>query len=137
MDMDKEELLINLKVLSQLQKNQKLISRGAYINIEIVSIIPEFLRRWNRQDNRHESIKKINSIVNRSVEFITSWEKDLEDGEINVDLDNMKQYLENALNGIKNLKETYATCTQTCARIDITLANITGCLDLMTVQKNE
>ena len=130
MDMDKEELLINLKVLSQLQKNQKLISRGAYINIEIVSIIPEFLRRWNRQDNRHESIKKINSIVNRSVEFIASWEKDLEDGEINVDLDNMKQYLENALNGIKNLKETYATCVQTCARIDVIINKITDVLKI-------
>jgi hypothetical protein len=130
MDMDKEELLINLKVLSQLQKNQKLISRGAYINIEIVSIIPEFIRRWNRQDNRHESIKKINSIVNRSVEFIASWEKDLEDGEINVDLDNMKQYLENALNGIKNLKETYATCVQTCARIDVIINKITDVLKI-------
>ena len=130
MDMDKEELLINLKVLSQLQKNQKLISRGAYINIEIVSIIPEFLRRWNRQDNRHESIKKINSIVNRSVEFIASWEKDLEDGEINVDLDNMKQYLENALNGIKNLKETYATCVQTCARLDVIINKITDVLKI-------
>ena len=130
MDMDKEELLINLKVLSQLQKNQKLISRGAYINIEIVSIIPEFIRRWNRQDNRHESIKKINSIVNRSVEFIASWEKDLEDGEINVDLDNMKQYLENALNGIKNLKETYATCVQTCARLDVIINKITDVLKI-------
>lgn len=130
MDMDKEELLINLKVLSQLQKNQKLISRGAYINIEIVSIIPEFIRRWNRQDNRHESIKKINSIVNRSVEFIASWEKDLEDGEINVDLDNMKQYLENALTGIKNLKETYATCVQTCARLDVIIKKITDVLKI-------
>ena len=130
MDMDKEELLINLKVLSQLQKNQKLISRGAYINIEIVSIIPEFIRRWNRQDNRHESIKKINSIVNRSVEFIISWEKDLEDGEINIDLDNMKQYLENALCGIKNLKETYATCVQTCARIDVIINKITDVLNI-------
>ena len=36
----------------------------------------------------------------------------------------MKAYLENALIGIKNLKETYATCSQTCARIDVVVNKI-------------
>ena len=36
----------------------------------------------------------------------------------------MKIYLENALQGIKNLKETYATCSQTCARIDVVVNKI-------------
>ena len=55
--MDSEETIINLKILQKLEKNQKLITRGAYLNIEPPSLIPEFLRRWNRQDNRHETIK--------------------------------------------------------------------------------
>ena len=62
--MDIEEIIINLKILGQLDKNQKLITRGAYINIEGPSLIPEFIRRWNRQENRAETIKKINIIIN-------------------------------------------------------------------------
>ena len=56
--MDTEEVFINLKVLQGLEKNQKLISRGQYINIEPQSIIPEALRRWRRQDSRDETLKK-------------------------------------------------------------------------------
>jgi hypothetical protein len=111
--MDIEEIIINLKILSQLDKNQKLITRGAYINIEGPSLIPEFIRRWNRQENRSETLKKINSIINSAIELI--------------DKDNkydVKQYIIDSKNGIQNLKETYATCSQTCARLDIILDKI-------------
>ena len=56
--MEPEEIFINLKVLQGLNKNQKLISRGQYINIEPQSIIPEGLRRGRRQDSRDETLKK-------------------------------------------------------------------------------
>ena len=111
--MDIEEIIINLKILSQLDKNQKLITRGAYINIEGPSLIPEFVRRWNRQENRSETLKKINSIINSAIELI--------------DKDNkydVKQYIIDSKNGIQNLKETYSTCSQTCARLDIILDKI-------------
>ena len=111
--MDIEEIIINLKILSQLDKNQKLITRGAYINIEGPSLIPEFVRRWNRQENRSETLKKINSIINAAIELI--------------DKDNkydVKQYIIDSKNGIQNLKETYSTCSQTCARLDIILDKI-------------
>ena len=61
--MDIEEIIINLKILQSLDKNQKLVTRGSYINIESPSLIPEFIRRWNRQENRSETIKKINNII--------------------------------------------------------------------------
>jgi hypothetical protein len=111
--MDIEEIIINLKILSQLDKNQKLITRGSYINIEGPSLIPEFIRRWNRQENRSETLKKINSIINSAIELI--------------DKDNkydVKQYIIDSKNGIQNLKETYSTCSQTCARLDIILDKI-------------
>ena len=71
--MDSEETIINLKILQKLEKNQKLITRGSYLNIEPPSLIPECLRRWNRQDNRHETIKKINTIVNNAIELINKF----------------------------------------------------------------
>ena len=147
--MDKEEILINLKVLENLQKDQKLISRGQYINIEPISIIPEFVRRWHRQDNRNETIKKINLIVNSAIEFIHKgqdhfdsliskkqdhFEKSVDT--LSIDLSNMKEALEHSLNGIHNLKETYATCTQTCARIDVILNKIKNCVDSSSSDKS-
>tara|TARA_Y100001970_G_C14012684_1_gene739299 strand:- start:421 stop:918 length:498 start_codon:yes stop_codon:yes gene_type:complete len=162
--MDIEEIYINLKVLQSLDKNQKLVSRGQYLNIEPVSIIPEAIRRWQRQDNRNETIKKINLIVNSAIEYIVKKENKrpnkgydnkpivkkplnhddythdnkeddniLEDELFIVNNDNnkhnMKDYLGNALVGIKNLKETYATCSQTCARIDVIINKINHVLN--------
>jgi hypothetical protein len=111
--MDIEEIIINLKILQKLEKNQKLITRGAYLNIESPSLIPEFIRRWNRQDNRVETIKRINTIVNSAIENLDKNE-----------IFNIKEYLIGSKEGINNLKETYSTCSQTCARIDIILDKI-------------
>ena len=123
--MNKEEILINLKILQSLQKNQKLISRGPYMNIEPISIIPEFIRRWHRQDSRNETLLKINMIVNSAIELIEHWKT----RKINEnDIDNILHYMEQSITGIKNLKETYATCSQTCARIDVVVNKVNDCL---------
>jgi hypothetical protein len=117
--MDIDEIVINLKLLETLDKNQKLITRDAYLNIESRSLIPEFVRRWNRQDNRNETIKKLNNIIIQAI-------KHMNDGNLNY---NMKEYLKKSMIGITNLKETYSTCSQTCARLDIILDKIRTSLD--------
>lgn len=116
--MDLDEILVNLKVLEQLQVNQKLISRGPYLNIEYESIIPEFIRRWRRQDNRNETIKKINLVVNSALKLKQS--KDIE----------IDPYLSKSINGLRSLKETYATCCQTSARIDVIINKIKAAVDI-------
>ena len=115
--MNYEEIIINLKVLESLEKNQKLISRGSYLNIEPVSIIPEAIRRWHRQDNRNETLKKINLVVNSAIELMNQKNE----GKINLDT---SEYLRKSLIGIENLKETYAICFQTCARLDVIIDKI-------------
>jgi|TARA_B110000114_G_C14945560_1_gene338180 hypothetical protein len=113
--MDIDEVLVNLKVLEQIQVNQKLISRGSYLNIEYESLVPEFLRRWRRQDNRNETIKKINIIINSALK-------------IKEDDDNIRECLDShltkSISGLKSLKETYATCCQTTARIGVIISKI-------------
>ena len=116
--MDLDEILVNLKVLEQLQVNQKLISRGPYLNIEYESVIPEFIRRWRRQDNRNETIKKINLVVNSALKLKQS--KDIE----------IEEYLLKSINGLRSLKETYATCCQTSARIDVIINKIKSAVDI-------
>ena len=68
--MNLQEIIINLKVIESLEANQKLITKETILNIEPLSIIPEFARRWIRQDNREESIKKITFIVDKVIEII-------------------------------------------------------------------
>ena len=110
--MDEEEVIINLKLLSQVEKGQKLITRDAYLNIEGPYLfVPEFVRRWRRQDSRHETVKCINRVVN---DAITLLKKD----------PSMKTYIRGSKPGIMNLKETYSMCHQTCARLDMILDKI-------------
>jgi len=118
MDIGIEEIVINLKLLATVDKNKKLITRDAYMNIESRSIVPEFIRRWNRQENRNETIKKINNVVNSAIKHIDSNDKY-----------DIKKYLKNAMIGVSNLKETYSTCSQTCARLDVILDKINSALD--------
>jgi hypothetical protein len=107
--MDKEEIIINLKLLEQVEKGQKLITRDAYLNIESpIFFIPEFVRRWRRQDSRHETVKVINRVIN---DAISISKKD----------ETIKAYIDKAIPGVMNLKETYSMCQQTCARLDMIL----------------
>jgi len=107
--MDKEEIIINLKLLEQVEKGQKLITRDAYLNIETrVLLIPEFVRRWRRQDSRHETVKVINRVVNEAIALSKRDET-------------IKYYIDKATPGVINLKETYSMCHQTCARLDMIL----------------
>lgn len=124
--MNSEEIIINLKILESLEKNQKLISRGAYLNIEPISIIPEALRRWHRQDNRYETLKKINLVVNSAIDIIKTKNGSTK---MKVQLD-IENYLQKSLSGIENLKETYATCFQTCARLDLIIDKIKTTLNI-------
>jgi hypothetical protein len=111
--MEREEIIVNLKLLESVQKMQKLTTRDVFLNIEPPSLIPECIRRWKRQDGRDTTIKKINEIVNWSIEMIKT-SKDTA----------LKDYLIKSCTGIANLKETYATCKQTCARLDTILDKI-------------
>lgn len=113
--MDIDEVLVNLKVLEQIQVSQKLISRGPYLNIEYESIVPEFIRRWRRQDNRNETIKKINLVINSALKLKEDNDKMK---------DRLDTYLIKSVTGLKALKETYATCCQTTARIDVIINKI-------------
>ena len=109
--MEREEIIINLKLIEKIQKSQKISTRDLYLNIEAESLIPECIRRWRRQDSRDTTIKKINEIVNTAILLI-----DKEEG--------IKEYLTHSVKGIVNLKETYVSCNQTCARLDTIIDKI-------------
>jgi hypothetical protein len=108
-----EEIIVNLNVLAQLKKGQKLCTRGEFLDIETPFIIPECIRRWRRQDSRNDMILSLNKIINQAIQL------------------NVPRYLEKAVVGLENLKQTYSTCKQTCARLDMILDKIKANMDVV------
>lgn len=110
---EKDELIINLKILSQLEKNRKLITKESYLNLESDNTIqvPESLKRWFRGDSRDESLKKIDNIIVKAIGMIDKY-------------DDLENYLKDSVIGLENLKDTYSKCTQTRARIDVIIEKI-------------
>jgi hypothetical protein len=113
--MDPDEIVVNLKLLRLVGKHQKLITRDSFLNIEAKSLVPECVRRWRRGDDRHNAIVKINVIVAGAMELSPT-------------IPIMRTYLQGAVDGIENLKETYEACSQTCARLDAILDKINAFL---------
>ena len=107
-----DNLIVNLKVLSGLEQNKKLITKESFLNVETAILgLPESVRRYWRGDSRDEAIKKIDSIVSKSLELVD-------------DHDRLKEHIEGSKKGIINLKETYSTCEQTKARLDTIIFKI-------------
>ena len=101
-----EEIIVNLNVLGQLKKGQKLCTRGEYLDIESPDIIPECIRRWRRQESRNDMILTLNKVINEAIR------------------QDVPRYLDKAIVGLENLKQTYSQCRQTVARLDMILDKI-------------
>jgi RNA polymerase-binding transcription factor DksA len=120
--MNIENVIINLKVVSKLIKNQKINTYQSHLNIEQESIVPEAIRRWHRHDNRDIALNKINTSIDVAIEYD---KKNLEQTY------NIKKHLNESIQGLLNFKETYSLCSQTGSRIDLMIEKIN------TYTKNE
>lgn len=109
-----DEVLINLKVLESLEINKKLVTRDTYLNVETDKIIPVGIRRWWRQDDRNETLRKIDDIVDKALRLRDDKGK----SEV------IDPYLIDSIKGLRNLKQTYSLCVQTCARLDTIIGKI-------------
>ena len=109
-----DEVLINLKVLESLEINKKLVTRDTYLNVETNKIIPVGIRRWWRQDDRNETLRKIDDVIEKALRLRDEQHK----SEV------IDPYLINSIKGLRNLKQTYSLCVQTCARLDTIINKI-------------
>ena len=99
--MELESTIVNLNVIAQLKKGQRLNTRGEYLDIEAPCLVPECIRRWRRQDTRDNMILALNKIINEAIR------------------QDVPRYLDKAIVGLDNLKFTYSHCKQTVARLDM------------------
>lgn len=113
-----DELCVNLKILSTTPINTKLSTTGVFLNHEVSAYyIPISVRRWWGGDSRDETIRKLERIVNRTILFTEVVDRDVTRYQL-IDL------LTKSLAGIRNIRETYASCVQTSARVDTIIAKI-------------
>ena len=110
-DMEPEEIIVNLNVIRQIKKGQRLSTRGEFLDIETPYLVPECIRRWRRQETRNDMINSLNKVINSAIQLYRTDPTIL-------------PYIEKAVSGIDNLKQTYSMCHQTCARIDMILDKI-------------
>jgi hypothetical protein len=108
-DIEFDEIIVNLKVISSLLVNEKLLTSGSILNVDKQNTyIPNNIRRWMRGDNRDESIKKIDRVIIKCASYM-----------LNPQYRNiMQSSLDTSIIGLQNLKETYSSCIQTTARIE-------------------
>ena len=122
---DKNELIVNLTILSQVEKNRKLLTKDTYLNMEQKTQllqVPEAVRRWWRGDNRDNTLKKIDLIINKAIDLIDN---------------DIIEYLRKSIKGIENLKETYTDDTQTRARLDVVIDRINNAIKKFTDSNNK
>ena len=108
-ELEYDEVVVNLKVIASISLNSKLYTKGSLLNLERVSVVPESVRRWYRQDSRDDAIKKIDRVIMKAF----TYKKDT-----------IVKHLTESKTGILNMKDTYSGCVQTSARLDTIIGKI-------------
>jgi len=119
-----EKILVNLKIISQIQKNEKIKkSVNGFISIEPNSSI-QFITRFLFNDSRNHTISEINSILNETNLFINELIH-FKSPHLHLSiLQILYTELSNCINGISNLKFTYQSDLNTSSQLDIIILKI-------------
>ncbi len=136
-----DKLLINLKIISKIQKNGRIArSYEGIISLENDGMY-QFIKRFISNDSRKQAIFEINSIITESLDTFKyilnsksmneSYSETEEYQKNCQDLELLCTELKSARAGIENLKFTYKTDHNIISRIDIILLKIdTGLSDI-------
>lgn len=97
-----EDVILNLKMISKIKQNDKMIVVNKVINVDY-RYIP-FIQRWITSDSRNDTIYFIELVVDKAIEYI-----DIHDEESSTifDKSNIIKCLLSCIQGIDNLSVTY------------------------------
>ena len=122
---DIDTILLNLKIISQIKENDKLITSNSMLEIDTTYF--QFAKRWFNNDSRISTIEYIKSIVDATLEITDttlSEENKLKSKNI-FEEDNshlLQRFLlemTNACKGLDNLKITYSNDISIVSAIEI------------------
>lgn len=133
-----DNLLINLKLLSKIQKNGKIArSYNGIIGLETNKYY-QSMKRFLTSDSRKQTIFEINSIVAESINTITNI---LNSKYMNKNTEGSEEYTKHceylhllisemdlACEGIENLKFTYQNDQNTASKLDIIILKLRTCV---------
>lgn len=115
-----DNTIANLKIISMLQKNQKLCVRKGQLTLEREDRL-QFIRRWFHSDSRDHILMHVRNSINNAIKIAKSLtEKEnstykLKDWTLTKIMEEMEQ----AENGLINLKTTYAGDSIIIANLDV------------------
>jgi hypothetical protein len=129
-----DKLLVNLKILSKIEKNGRIArSYDGIISLENESVYQP-LKRFLAADSRKQALFEINSIITECIDTVSHI---LNSKHMNTTFCNTDEYVKgceslgllltemnNAKIGIQNLKFTYQTDLNTASQIDIMILKI-------------
>jgi hypothetical protein len=115
-DLDFVDVQINLKFLSDLKENEKImILENKYMQVDNRRSIMRYLT----SESRHKTLKFINHVVECAKKYCKEDKNIISNNKANI-----KKLLENSLDGLRNLLTTYKSDKNICSIIKIYETNI-------------
>ena len=112
-ELNTDDVILNLKMISKIKQNDKMIVINGIINVDIRVVQP--VRRWYTSDNREDTIGFISNVINHALRIATE-----KSNSNNVyDKDSIKNELLSTIQGLDHLSATYKIDNLMVAKIDI------------------
>ena len=124
-----ENLLINLKVLGLLEKNQKVSINGNLIVIDYNTLF-QGIRRWWYESNREKGIIFIGTLINNLDSKYKQLIRKKNTISNNKLINTIQLYLKNCIDGLQNMKHTYKDDTENINKLDDIISKIKVILNL-------
>jgi hypothetical protein len=121
-----QEIISKLKFIGKIKKGEKINTRHMYVQPDGLST--SIIRTFIYQDNRGNVLNFCQETISRAFELLVTYERSDKNTE-QVLFGHLLSDLQQATNGLANLKFTYIADTKFCCDMDTLLQIITARLD--------
>ena len=118
-----DELILELKIISNIAKGGKLTSENGKLKIDDRYNFQGLRRQYNG-DSREKSIELLSILLNRIYDYIDLLIESDNKEKIKNNLTKFENELKNTIIGLENLKSTYQGHVETISKLDIIIDNI-------------
>ena len=115
-DTELEDVILNLKMISKIKQNNKLVIINKTLHVDQRLLQPVF--RWYTADNRYDTVNFITSVINNALDNTLHVKHPV------FDVDKMKEELLSTIQGLENLSATYKLDNLIVSKIDILIDKI-------------